>query len=759
LSIKRSDPPAGERHARSPPAKDVTRRWGRRARLNEASFFAGFGLAVAVFLTTGTFSYRTLTDSTRSAEAVEASHAVIADLDALLTAVTDLEARQRAYLLSEEPTFLLRYSDRMAAVDELLRSLEARASANPAQREPLKRLRERIVAKESSLLTMALERQVGPETLRVSSAAMDEIRAAAAEVRAGAEMLLARRLADAERVALRSRVITVCGSAVGVALLLVAGWMFLRNVAARRRLESERERFFTLSLDLLCIAGTDGYFKRLNPAFTEALGWTSEEMLARPYIDFVHPDDRAGTQAQTEKIAAGDRVIEFENRYRCKDGSFRWLRWKARPFPEEGLVYAIARDVTSEKKHATELVEAGASAEAANRAKSTFLATMSHEIRTPLIGVLGMLEVVLRSEMSEEQRSQLNIVHHSAQALLGIIGDILDFSKIEAGKIQLEPVSVPLREVLSRCISNFSATARAKGLALAMDYDAGVAPAHIVDPTRLSQIVANWVSNALKFTEHGGVTVRLRLEASDAGFETLTISVADTGMGIPPEHLQRLFQPFVQADVSTTRRFGGTGLGLAITRRLAELLGGTVAIDSAVGRGTTISLRLTLPTAEAPEVRKDELPASTPLQPRPLPTFEQARSDGTLVLLAEDHPVNRKVLTLQLNMAGFQVDCAEDGLRALEKFKANRYCLVLTDLHMPGLDGYQLTSAIRVHERAAQIPRTPVIALTANVRSGEIERCLAADMDDYLSKPVTIGQLTLKIERWLYRVGRAETSP
>ena len=615
----------------------------RGRQFGDALFFAGFALAVAVFVAMAVTSYRAFVRFSAINADVDHAHRVIANLDSLLEAVGDLESRQRAYMLSEEPAFLLPYSDRMASVAELLDSLEQRVPEGAPLRARLPDLRRRVEAKMADLLTVALDQSGGRrELLEASARSMDEIRAVVLELRAEEERLLNGRVATVQAATVANRQGILFGNAAGMLLLLLAGLMFLRNARARQLLELEREQ------------------------------------------------------------------------------------------------------------HAMDLANAILAAESANEAKSAFLATMSHEIRTPLIGVMGMVEVLARSDLRAEQARQLNIVRQSAQSLLRIIGDILDFSKIEAGKLELEPVTVSLRELLSRVAGNYSAAAAGKNLALAMEYDDAIAPAHVVDPTRLSQILGNWISNAIKFTESGSVTVRLRALGRDDGRESLSISVADTGPGIRADQLARLFQPFTQADVSTTRRYGGTGLGLAITRKLADLLGGAVDVDSAPGSGTTMTLRLALPIGEAANLRADVIEGADARMPeRPLPTFEEARRDGALVLLAEDHPVNRKVLTLQLNLAGFQVDCAEDGTTALAKFRQGRYALVFTDLHMPGLDGRQLTAAIREHEGATGQPRTPVIALTANVLSGEAERCRAAGMDDYLSKPVTIGQLAATLERWL----------
>jgi len=645
LSTRQTETAAGKGNGvHGPPRGPPARPGVHRRHLGETLFFIGFTLAVGVLLAMAIGSYRAFEAFSASATAVDQSHRLIGNLDSLLEAVGDLEARQRAYLLSEEPEFLLPYADRMAGIQELLKSLEARAAGNPRLRAMFPELRQRIDAKMSQLLTAALDQSgARRDRLKQSVTAMDGIRAIVEEMRAEEDRILGGRSAAVQAETLRNRQIIVYGNAAGLVLLLVAGWLFVRNVAARRRLEVEREQ------------------------------------------------------------------------------------------------------------RSAELAEAIQTAEAANQAKSAFLATMSHEIRTPLIGVLGMVEVLARSQLDTEQRRQLAIVHQSAHALLRIIGDILDFSKIEAGKLELEPVTISLRQLLSRVVGNYSAGAAAKGLSFSMEYDDDVAPAHVVDPTRLGQILGNWISNAIKFTERGGIGLSLRREAAQAGHETLAISVQDTGIGIPPDQLAKLFQPFTQADVSTTRRYGGTGLGLAITLKLAGLIGGVVAVDSTPARGTTMTLRVKLRTGSPSDIRSDTIEGLEPLPmpTRPLPSVEEARREGTLVLLAEDHPVNRKVLTLQLNLAGIQVECAENGERALQMFRQGRYGLVFTDLHMPGLDGRQLTAAIRAHECASGASRTPVIALTANVLSGEMERCLAAGMDDYLGKPVTIGHLARKLERWL----------
>lgn len=524
-----------------------------------------------------------------------------------------------------------------------------------------------------------------------------------------------------------------------------------RRAPAQTPADVDAEAFFTLSLDMICIADTAGHFRRVNPAFETTLGYSQAELLARPFIDFVHPDDVPATLAEVQKLAQGASTISFQNRYRCKDGTYKWLSWRSRPAPD-GTLYAIARDITEQQRILEELRDREVEARAASRAKSMFLAAMSHEIRTPLIGVLGMLEVLDRSRLEHEQRRQFNIVRQSANSLLQIIGGILDYSKIEAGKVELEPETVSIRDLVGRVVSGFSANAQSKGLQLTQVVAPNVAAAHVVDPARLGQILGNFVGNAIKFTERGSVAVEVSVVEQTADEQVLRFAVSDTGIGISPDRIDRLFRPFTQGDVGIARRFGGTGLGLTICRSLAALMGGTVSAESELGRGTVMTLEVRLAIGDPKAVVVTATSDESPLVTRPRPTREQAEREGSLLLLVEDHPVNREVLTGQLSLAGFFADTAHDGTSGLEKFKAGRYGLVLTDLHMPGLHGYQLAAAIRDFERSSGRPRTPILALTADVVRHHVERCFASGMDDYLSKPVTIRQLVSKLRQWLPHV-------
>ena len=412
-------------------------------------------------------------------------------------------------------------------------------------------------------------------------------------------------------------------------------------------------------------------------------------------------------------------------------------------------IEAAAADLESRVRVRTaELRDAREVADRANRAKSGFLAAMSHEIRTPMIGVTGTLEVLARTQLTPHQRQMVATAESSAQSLLQIIGDILDFSKIEADKLELAPTTVDVRAIVRAAAETFVHTASAKGLLLSYSIDDALAAAHVVDPLRLRQILSNFLSNAVKFTDVGGIEAAVRVVAQSEDTQTVELSVSDTGIGVSSDQQRLLFEEFAQAQGSTAQRADGTGLGLVICKRLAVLMGGDVTMSSRLGKGTRIRLTVPLPIGDPAAAHAAPAVATMPAS-RPKPSRQEAEREGSLLLLADDHPVNRTVLRHQLNIAGFEVDVAEDGREALRLYERGRYGLVLTDLTMPGLDGYELTHAIRAHEAAQGKPRTPIVALTANVMQGEPERCLAAGMDDFAGKPATIPFLTAKLRRWL----------
>ncbi|MDO9353287.1 MAG: ATP-binding protein, partial [Solirubrobacteraceae bacterium] len=420
------------------------------------------------------------------------------------------------------------------------------------------------------------------------------------------------------------------------------------------------------------------------------------------------------------------------------------------------MAAAVETDIAARRQAEHDAVEARETAEQASRAKSTFLAAMTHELRTPMIGVTGMLEVLAHADLTRHQRSMVATAESSAQSLLQIIGDVLDFSKIEAEKLELSLSTFDLRGLVADASDTFVHAASTKGLLLTWEVDERLASAYVGDTLRVRQIVTNLISNAVKFTDVGGIEVQARLEDGGAGsrvrgrVDRVVVTVVDSGIGVTAEQQARLFEAFGQADASTTRQFGGTGLGLVICRRLANLMGGDVTMESTPGAGTT--MRFVMPLAVGDPADIDLRPSSFTSQfteGRVKPTRPVAESEGSMILLAEDHPVNRAVIVQQLGLVGFHVDVAEDGEEAFERFVSGRYGLVLTDLNMPRMDGYELAQAIRRHERRQGRARTPVIALSANVMQGEPERTRAVGMDDFMSKPTTVPFLAGKLRQWL----------
>jgi signal transduction histidine kinase/ActR/RegA family two-component response regulator/HPt (histidine-containing phosphotransfer) domain-containing protein len=474
--------------------------------------------------------------------------------------------------------------------------------------------------------------------------------------------------------------------------------------------------------------------------------------------DFGAVEDVAKVVDERVKVLLTPGGVRYERVTR----SGHFVEFTFTPLPD-GSLLGVFRDITELKEREQSQADARAAAEmalaaaerdraeaeAANQSKSTFLATMSHEIRTPMNGVLGMMEVLDRQGLDGAQRRTVATMRDSAHALLRIIDDVLDFSKIEAGRLELESTVFSLSGLIDGVMSTFQAQAATKGLTVTGSVQPGSDDTLIGDPTRVRQILFNLLGNALKFTERGGVTISAGTTPIGGGRTQVLLTVSDTGIGIDEETRKRLFQPFAQADSSTTRRFGGTGLGLSIVRRLAQLMDGDISAESTPGAGSTFHVRLNFDVAA-----KEALFAATQRSDaNAARRMRRSRRSGErpTVLVVDDHPVNLEVLVRQLDLLGIAADTAEDGIEALEAWNARPYAAVLADIHMPRMDGYELGRRLRAAEaeRPGQTARTPVVAVTANAMKGEEERCLAAGMDAYLVKPVSIDLLRATLVRWI----------
>jgi two-component system, sensor histidine kinase and response regulator len=667
--------------------------------------------------------------------------------------------------------------------------------------------------------------------------------------------------------------------------------------------EGDLREFIDLSLNLLCIAGTDGYFKHVNPAWEATFGFTREDLLSRPYLEFVHPDDREATTAEAAKIASGCNTLSFENRYLCKDGSYRWLLWSAVVRAERGLIYAVAADITGRKReeallaaqyavtrvlaeaatlasatprileaiceslnwsvgaiwrvdqkemllrcvetwhmpsakvkqfdqnthsrtfvpgvglpgrvwgqaqpawiedvtrdanfprasiaaleglhaafgfpillgaevlgvfeffsrqiqqpdhrllemmsamgsqvgqfierreaeealrvYARDLETARKRAEEATRAKSEFLANISHEIRTPMNAMIGMTELALATRITREQREYLNAIQNSADALLSLVNDLLDFSKIEARKLQLDSVGFNLRDALEDAMRVLAPRADQKGLELACHIHRDVPDELVGDPLRLRQVVINLVGNAIKFTEHGEVVLRVEAGSRVDGKALLRFSVADTGIGIPSEKQAVIFEAFSQADSSTTRRYGGTGLGLAISAQLVDLMGGSISVESQPGVGSTFHF------AARFELQQRWIKKS-PARWRTLTDLP--------VLIVDDNATNRRILEevfTNWRMCPVAVEGGASALATLEKslHAKQSFVIVILDGHMPDMDGFAVAERITQDRRYAGIK---LVMLTSAGQPEDVARCRRLGISAYLTKPVKQSEL------------------
>ncbi len=497
---------------------------------------------------------------------------------------------------------------------------------------------------------------------------------------------------------------------------------------------------------------------RANPKAAEIFGYPSAEtMLAETLPTLLRNADSGDSLVEAAKADFfKNEVFSTESRIVRQDAETFWVRLVAKSLNTGNSSHSeiwVVSDISERKQREQVLNDLKLAAENANRAKDSFLATMSHEIRTPLTGMLGMLELLSMTALDQEQRSTLEAAWDSGRGLLRIVSDILDWSKIEEGKLELSLSPTSIRQLLQEVVNTYSRVASAKSLLLQHQIDARLSASYIVDPLRLSQVLNNFVSNAIKFTQHGKIEVRAELIERHETGEKIRFSVRDTGISITKDVQQHLFTRYRQGSADTARMYGGTGLGLSICRRLADLMDGQIDVKSEEGLGSTFSITLNLPVSDLPaetvrsrhlEVKQREV---KPLIPAGMP--------APLALAVDDHPVSRNLLERQLKLLGLQTETAENGKDAFAKWQRSEFSLIITDCHMPEMDGYQLARKIRQAEGAQN--HIPIIAWTANALVEETEYCHAAGIDDVLVKPTTLGQLRATLAKCLFPNGEEET--
>jgi len=496
-----------------------------------------------------------------------------------------------------------------------------------------------------------------------------------------------------------------------------------------------------------------GMVETINPAGESLFGYAAAEILGKNIKMLMPEPYHSQHDGYLEHyLTTGEARIVGKSRDvlgRRKNGSTFPMYLAVNEMKLSGTLHftGIVRDLTERKEYEQNLVVAKEAAEQANQAKDSFLATMSHEIRTPLTGMLGMLEVLSMTSLDHEQDTTLKAAWDSARSLLRIVNDILDWSKIQEGKLALSPQSTSIPQLLQEVINTYSRVASAKSLVLWQHADSRIGAAHIVDPLRLSQVLNNFVSNAIKFTPHGEIELRAELLEQLESGERIRFSVKDTGIGIVKDVQQNLFKRFQQESADTARQYGGTGLGLSICLRLAGLLDGKIELISEPGQGATFSITVILPVSAA---HGEKIPILVPVveQKKVKPLFDGSE-DAPLVLAVDDHPINRDLLARQIKLLGLRAETAEDGQAALSMWRDGRFALVITDCHMPEMDGYALSWAIRKIEAEERLSRTPIIAWTANAHIEEETLCQNSGMDDLLVKPADLTQLKKMLAKWL----------
>jgi PAS domain S-box-containing protein len=541
--------------------------------------------------------------------------------------------------------------------------------------------------------------------------------------------------------------------------LMVAAWHRLRVRALRarehelgaqvdertRELEGQRtflRQVIDLNPSFIFAKARSGQFTLANRAIAAAYGTTVDGLIGHTDAEFTMTDEESAKTRQDdlEVIDFGAEKFIPEQRFTDKMGSARWLQVikipLASPDGTEAQLLGVATDITLQKQVTGEMQKAKEAAEAATEAKSVFLANMSHEIRTPMNGIIGMTNLALGTPLTLEQREYLDMVQSSADSLLTIIGDILDFSKIESGRLELDLAPFSIRTSLRDTLNPLTLRAHEKGLQLTLEVDPKVPDILVGDQGRIRQVLINLVANAIKFTRVGGVTVTVGLEAPLDDRTMVHFAIADTGIGIAPEKHALIFEPFRQADGSTTREFGGTGLGLAICRTLVEVFGGHIWVESSASGSTFhFTARLAkgaLPTAPA------HAASDAAMEPRA----------SLKVLLVEDNRVNQMVAKRLLERAGHDVVLAGTGREAMAAHARQKFDVILMDIQMPEMNGFEATAAIRAAEGTSTCG-TPIVAMTADAMKGDRERCLAAGLDDYVSKPISPATLFGAIDRVL----------
>lgn len=523
--------------------------------------------------------------------------------------------------------------------------------------------------------------------------------------------------------------------------------MQIQDITRVKSVEKMVQNFTNLSDDIFCILDFKGNFLNVSNGVENVLGWHIPEFVNKNIANFLHVDDFDSTfNAINLLLKAGK--ITYRNRFVSKTGEYKWIEWSSFVIHENKVIYSIGRDITVRMENEEELRKAKIAAEEASNAKSRFLANMSHEIRTPINGIMGMTELSLMTDLTEEQAEYLNVVKTSSQHLLDIVNDVLDIAKIESGKFKLDLTPFYLEETVNKLVNNFSILAKKKYLEFISFVDPSLTKNYLIgDPMRLNQILMNLLTNALKFTASGSIIFCAKQVLGSEGKVKVQFSVSDTGIGIPEDKMDKLFKNFSQVDDSYTKKYGGTGLGLAICKHLVGMMNGEIWVTSEKHKGSCFYFTVEfLPYANnkytTNTIDSDNIADLDNW------TNGQQNLYAKTILIADDNEVNQRFISALLAKKGYNYLSAYNGNDAIKLFSENKVDLILMDIQMPRLNGLNATKIIRDREANSET-HTPIIAMTAYAMAGDKETFLSSGMDDYMAKPIDFNHLYDMLDKYL----------